>query len=170
MYVAPHVPLLGRLYTVPSGYAGIRATLACMRKMVNDWRTAPEIVSAARSIVFMEPAKDAVAEASALYRYVRDSVRYVQDVLGVETLATPIITLHTRSGDCDDQATLLATLLESIGYPTRFVVAGYSDPGIFEHVYLQVCIDGEWISCDTTERETFGWDAPDPVALMFEEH
>lgn len=168
MYIAPHITLNGCLVGIPDGVGGIVTTVSTMRKMVNDWRVDPGIISAARSIVFMCPQKDDESEARALFQFVRDRIRYVRDVLGVETLSTPQMTLKTRHGDCDDQATLLATLYESIGFPTRFIVAGYEMPGVYDHVYLQVLVHGEWVSCDPTEPEGFGWDAPDAVAMMVE--
>lgn len=131
--------------------------------MVKHWRTDPQMIAAARSIVFMSPQKSDAAEADALFSYVRDNVRYVRDVLDIETLATPLVTLASRSGDCDDQSTLLATLLEAIGFRTCFVIAGYNDPRVFEHVYLYVEVDGAWLACDPTESEYFGWEPPDPV-------
>jgi transglutaminase-like putative cysteine protease len=168
MYVAPHVTLSGCLHPIPDGVAGIHVTLRAMRELVRQWRTSPDLISAARSIVFLELAKDEVSEARTLFQFVRDRVRYVRDVLDVETLSNPMLTLRTRSGDCDDQSTLLATLYEAIGFPTRFVVAGYTLPHIYEHVYLQVFVDGEWVSCDPTESEPFGWEPSDAVSMMIE--
>ena len=98
----------------------------------------------------------------------RDTVRYVRDVHEVETLQSPDKTIALRVGDCDDQAVLLASLLESVGYPTRFVAAGYAAPGELDHVYLQVCLDGEWLDADPTERMFLGWAPPDPVTLLVE--
>jgi transglutaminase-like putative cysteine protease len=75
------------------------------------------------------------------------------------------MTLHGRLGDCDDQVVLLATLLEAVGYPTRFVVSGYNDPGQFEHVYLQAWLNDQWVNMDPTEQHPMGWAAPGAVAL-----
>jgi transglutaminase-like putative cysteine protease len=113
------------------------------------------------------PEKDRHAEASALYQYVRDTVRYVMDIHDVETIATPDKTLSAKIGDCDDQSTLLATLLESVGYPTRFVVSGYVTKNP-EHVYLQVLVDGDWFDCDPTEHQYFGWAPPNPTIVYIE--
>lgn len=168
MYTAPHVGLSGCLYPLPNGTAGVFATIRAMRALVRQWRADPRIVSAARSIVFNEAGKDHLSEARALFRFVQQRVRYTRDVLDVETLASPLVTLQTLGGDCDDHSTLLAALFESIGFPTRFVVSGYSDPGVFEHVYLHVDVDGTWYACDTTERERFGWEPGDAVAYYVE--
>ena len=76
--------------------------------------------------------------------------------------------MHRQVGDCDDKSTLLATLFECAGYPTRFVLAGYTYPGVFEHIYVQVFAGGDWINADATEPQALGFAPPDPVALDFE--
>lgn len=172
MYLAPHVGLSGHLDTIPAGVPGTMATVERMRALVNEWRVNPQIINAARSIVFNEPAKDELAEARALFKFVQQRIRYVRDVRDVETLATPLATLETRSGDCDDHATLLATLLEAIGFETRFVLTSYQSTDAFEHVYLATLVNrGEcpvWMFADTTERGPFGWHAEDPILFYVE--
>lgn len=137
--------------------------------MVRAARVALPIRQAATSIVFLTPEKNEHAEVDALYSWVRDHVRYVRDIHEVETLSTPERTLQGRIGDCDDQATLLASLLEAVGYPTRFVVAGYYEHGSVEHVYLQAFAGGDWIDLDPTEKQCMGWAPPGPVSLYIEE-
>lgn len=117
--------------------------------------------------MFLTPERDELSEVRALFQLVQ-GIRYVRDVHEVETLASPAKTLLMRVGDCDDKATLLAALLESIGYPTRFVVAGYFQPGEVEHVYLQVHAAGQWIDLDPTEHESIGWSPPEPVTMFIE--
>lgn len=172
MYLAPHTHLSGHLSSIPDGPQGAHATVSAMRALTTEWRTDPRIINAARSIVFNEPAKNDFAEARAIFRFVQQRIRYVRDVLNVETLATPLATLETRSGDCDDHATLLATLLEAIGFETRFVLASYLNPESFEHVYLAVLICCgelcEWVYADSTERNPFGWQAEDPLMYFVE--
>lgn len=168
MYMAPRYSLSGCLVRIPGGRAGVHATLRAMRSLVTQWRADPRVVSAARTVVFYELNKDEMSEARALYHFVRSHVRYVRDVLDTETLATPLATMESRGGDCDDHATLLATLYEAIGFPTRFVIAGYHAPGEYEHVYLQVMVWGEWVSVDTTEPEYFGWEPESPVIRYVE--
>lgn len=150
-----------------NGTTGIYQTLAAMRQMVNHCKTDPQIRQAATSTVFLTPEKDEIAEVRAVFEFVRDRIRYVKDIYGVETLSTPDKTLEGMIGDCDDQTTLLAAMLEAIGYPTRFVIAGYSGRD-FEHVYLQVWIQGHWISLDPTEHHPLGWEPPDPTVIAYE--
>jgi len=139
-----------------------------MRRLVREYRKHPDIRQAATTAVFLTPERDELSEVRALFLYVRDGIRYVRDVHEVETLSSPDKTLAGMVGDCDDQSTLLASLLEAIGYPTRFVVAGYSAPGELEHVYLQAFAQGEWIDMDPTESWPMGYAPPDPVTVMIE--
>jgi transglutaminase-like putative cysteine protease len=169
MFLAPTPQLHGTIGFLAPGAAGVFQTLRIMREMVRKYRTDPRILTRARSIVFLTPEKNEAHEAQALFAFVRDSIRYTRDVLGVETLSTPDKTLAARVGDCDDQVTLLATLLESVGYPTRFVVAAYYDLAVFEHVYLQTLIGGEWVDMDPTEREACGWSPPGALAIHYED-
>lgn len=169
MFSAPHPQALhGCLVPLANGVRGVNATLAAMRRLVKQGKTQMPMLTASRHLVFMTPAKDEFAEADAVFQYVRDTIRYTRDVYGVETLSTPDKTLQTRVGDCDDKTTLLATMLECVGFPTRFVVTGYEQPGCFQHVYLQVWIQGQWIDADSTEPYELGYAPPAPVAQMIE--
>ena len=168
MMLAPMPQLSGKVIYLPEGLNGVRRTLVYMRELVKQGRVDPLIRQAATQAIFLTPEKDEYSEANAIFDMVRDSIRYVKDVNQVETLSTPQITLAGRLGDCDDQTVLLAALLESVGYPTRFVVAGYSDPNAYDHVYLQACVNNQWIDMDATEKQVMGWSPPNPVALAYE--
>lgn len=167
--LAPQVNLTGSVNGLSGGFRGVAQTISLMRQMVNASKVNLTIRQAATTTIFLAPERDELGEAAKLYELVRDTVRYVKDVHDVETLSTPEKTLLGRIGDCDDQAALLAALFESVGYPTRFVVAAYRDPSVLEHVYLQVLVNGMWVDCDPTEQGMyFGWAPPDPVNLYFE--
>lgn len=167
MMLAPTPTLEGRVVHIPNGPAGVSATLRAMRDLVNRCKTSLRIRQAATGIAFLTPEKDYAAAAEAIFNFVRDHVRYIRDVNGVETLQSPDITLQLQLGDCDDQTTLLASMLESIGYPTRFVVAGYSGDQ-FDHVYLQAWINDHWVDMDATEPHPMGWAAPTPTVIAAE--
>lgn len=143
-------------------------TLRAMRQLVRQFRTDPVIRQAATNLIFLTPEKDEYSEAEAIFHSVRDGIRYVKDVHDVETLSTPTITLAGRIGDCDDQAVLLASLLEAVGYPTRFVIEGYNVPGNFEHVYIESLVFGQWIPMDATENNAMGWSPDNVVAKATE--
>jgi transglutaminase-like putative cysteine protease len=153
----------------PSGKAQVWDTLRRMREIIKQSRVDPNVIRAAVAITHTTPERDSVSQIRALHEYVRDQIRYVLDVHQVETLADPATTLRRRVGDCDDQATLLCSMAESIGYPSRLVVAGYSDASSFEHVYCQLLGDGIWWDCDPTERGLNFGEAPEmPLALFIE--
>lgn len=107
--------------------------------------------------------KDWRGQVFALFEFVRDHIRYVRDIRGVETIATPEQVLRQQQGDCDDKAVLLASLLESIGHPTLFMAVGF-EPGKFSHVLTQTLIGRRWVYLDPTERVGLDW-RPDGIVL-----
>jgi transglutaminase-like putative cysteine protease len=147
------------LSEVPPGIDGIEATLALMQSVVSEYKYQPQIVALARSIIDDVPQKSYGAESRAIFEYVRSRVRYTQDVDGMEYVQSPLVTLATQHGDCDDQATLLATLLAAVGRKTRFVAAGFNG-GEVEHVWTEVWLKDRWFAADTTEDHDFGWRPP----------
>ena len=168
MMLAPMPQLSAVSVQMRDGYPGVLQTLAKMRQLVKQCKTNPEIRQAATQAIFLTPEKNQLHEVDAIFRVVRDGIRYVRDVHDVETLSTPMITLAGRLGDCDDQVMLLASMLESVGYPTRFVIEGYHDPRQYEHVYLQVWVYDQWIAMDPTEPYPLGWSPPNPVCQQVE--
>lgn len=168
MMLAPQIAFNSRLLTYSNGVRGVAQTVGLMRELVRQGRIDPAILAAARSLVFLTPEKDAGAELQVIFDHVQNCIRYTSDIHEVETLSSAAQTLAGRCGDCDDKSVLLASLFEAVGYPTRFVVAGYEEGGQLEHVYVQVCCDGEWIDADATEPHPLGWAAPDAVTLYVE--
>ena len=75
---------------IPSGKAGTVTTLKIMRGLVKRYKTAPSIRTLAQILTRNLPDKNYTREADTLFKYVRDRVRYVRDVNGVETIQTPI--------------------------------------------------------------------------------
>ena len=146
-------PTTATLQAIPSGALGTRATLRIMSKLVRHFKKNIEIRTLALSLVSDVPGhKNWTSQIKAIHAWVRDNIQYVRDIRGVETLATPIKTLEFRAGDCDDQAVLLASLLEAIGHPTRFVAMKQSTFGGYVHVYTETKIGNRWYPLETTEK------------------
>lgn len=111
--------------------------------------------------------KDKFAEIYSLYNFVKDRIRYVRDIRGIETLHTAERILQNKAGDCDDKSILLASLLESLGFKTRFVAVGFSAPQKsffgkpqargYSHVLPEVLLKNDWIPLETTEPVDIGW-------------
>ena len=129
-------PASSRIANIPDGVAGVRATLELMAKLARAGKKQLPVRLAALQITQRLPQRGYSEEVAALHAFVRDRIRYVQDVRGVETLQDPVRTLQLRAGDCDDKSVLLAALLESIGHPARFVAVGFR-PGEWSHVYVE---------------------------------
>lgn len=126
----------------------------------------PVIRAKALSLTQDLPQKDKLGEIRALFDYVQNGIRYVRDITNVETLYYPEQVMYQESGDCDDKSVLLASLLESIGHPTRFVAVGFQ-PGHFSHVFVDTIVgNGKWLSLDTTEPQPMGWRPPGIVSVL----
>lgn len=150
---------------IPSGEDGTRTTLKLMSGLVKAGKTALPIRQLALSLVHRNGQKDWYGEVRDLHQFVRDHIRYVKDIRGVETLQTPEKTLEIGQGDCDDKSTLLAALLESIGHPTKFIAVGFA-PKQYVHVLVATKIGPRWIPLETTEPQEVGWFPPGVKSIM----
>jgi len=154
------------MQVIPSGEAGVKVTLKIMREQVRRWKVDPNIRRLALSIVEQAGQKDYRKEIKLLHAWVRDRIRYVRDINGVETLHTPPRILEQGQGDCDDKSILLAVFLESIGHPTRFVAVGFQ-PFRYCHVYVETLFGkNDWVPLETTEPVAAGWAPPNVKARL----
>lgn len=163
MYLS--TPTTSTIEGIPAGKAGVRATLRRMSDLVRKGKTALPVRLKALSLVKRNGQKDWKGEVGNLHAFVRDRIRYVKDVRGVETLTTPEKMLEIMQGDCDDKSIVLASLLESIGHPTRFVAVGFSPLG-YSHVLVETRIGNKWIPLETTENVPVGWYPPGVTRRM----
>lgn len=116
----------------------------------------PRIRELAMSLTNQLQQRDWRNEVRALHGFVRDQIRWVNDRIGAEVVQTPEKTLEIGTGNSDDKATLLATLLLSIGHPTRFVAVGVT-ASVYSRIYVETRIGSRWIRLDTTEAIEIGW-------------
>lgn len=150
---------------LPDGVAGTRATLKAMAQLVRQYKKDPSINLLALDLTRGLPSYDHVGEINRLQLFVRDKIRYVMDVDGVETLRTPLVTLDYAAGDCDDKSVLLCTLLATIGYQCQFLAVGF-DGETFSHVMAAVKMGTRCIPCETiVPGAGVGWfpNGADPV-------
>ncbi len=172
-------PVPYRLGSIPSGDAGVAATLAIMVKMVLEYRASPDVRVTAQSLVRDCPSRDAVCQVKTIHAWVRDNIKYLPDVRDVETIQTPDYTLRMMSGDCDDQSVLTSALCESVGRPTRFMAIAVRG-GDFSHVSSQVLLGTRWVNLETIVPKLaqpwehfpaghptpIGWFPPDATRVM----
>jgi transglutaminase-like putative cysteine protease len=139
------------------GRGAIMRTVKNMRSMVEARRKDPVIIDTARKIMnaYGVARDDTKGEAAAIYRFLKNHIRYTRDPIDVELLQDPVITLAWRTGDCDDISVLGASLAESIGLPTRFVL--YSrQGGVPHHVLFEVRTDEGWLPIDVVYNRGVG--------------
>lgn len=153
------------LKKLPPGRAGVRATLEEMRALVRAYKKNLLVRETAAGITSELQQKNYLGEVKLNHRFVRDNIRYIRDIHGIETIQSPQYTLQNGYGDCDDKSTLLAALLESIGHPTRFVAVG-KRPGKFNHVYVETLVGKRWFPLETTEPVPAGWAPPGMSSRM----
>ncbi|KYC45512.1 MAG: Transglutaminase-like superfamily protein [Candidatus Methanofastidiosum methylothiophilum] len=90
-----------------------------------------------------------------IYKFVRDEIKYVEDYLTFdyrfEYWQFPEETLKLRTGDCEDQAILLCTLLRAKGYSPEDVKVVFgltsSNTG---HAWVELFYEGGWVVFDPT--------------------
>jgi hypothetical protein len=173
-------------YAIPFGLGGVQRTLRLMVDVASTFKTDLHVRTLAVCLVggrvitlangsqvryqTCRP-KDYVAELRCLHAFVRDHIRYVRDVAGVETLQTPVQTLWVLGGDCDDKSILFCALAAAIGFQTRFCAIGVrGEP--FSHVLAQALYEptGEYISAETILTDPsveLGWEPPDATEVMY---
>ena len=71
-----------------------------------------------------------MCQAKALYYFVRDEFDYVPDPVAYDYIKSPLESLYSKGGDCDDATVLLSSLLGAVGIRTRLVF-------VPRHVYVE---------------------------------
>lgn len=70
-----------------------------------------------------------------LYEFITTNVPYRRDIVDVETIQLPEITVNL-GGDCDDYVVLAGTLLESAGVQVQIAVSQQMGDGSYDHIFL----------------------------------
>lgn len=141
-------------------------------KLVALSKGKPEVRELAFSLVRNVPERDYAGEIAAIFHWVRDNIRYTHDPWKLDVFEDAEWTLKTRAADCDGTSILLASLLESIGYPVRMKVVSY-DGVRYTHIYPLVGDRPEkptrWIALDATiPWARPGYERPYVKARVFE--
>jgi hypothetical protein len=139
---------------LPQGDAGTETTIQKMWQLIDAGMADQNVNRTAMLIVRGVPQFNRLAEAQAVYRWVRANLRFTSDIRGKETLRSPAEILQVKGGDCDDYVILTCALLGTIGHKMRIVtVASHpADPTAFTHVYPEDFIRGQWIALDAARR------------------
>lgn len=177
---------LADLPTTDNGLDAVRSTLRNMVAITRKYKRDAGTINVARTVLRACGIPDVrsakAATIACLQGWVRDSIIYVPDPRDVEMLQTPPQTLSIGTGDCDDKAILTATLLETIGFDTRFMAVGglgaeWADGGDawcsgdnppYSHVLAQVRMGADtWLCLETIVAGAApGWCPPGIAVLM----
>jgi hypothetical protein len=116
------------------GKAGNLETVEFMRGIARQRASDPSVRQLALQILMAHkvPSNYYKDETLAIARFVKDRVRYVRDINGVETVTDPLTLIDQikrgeAQGDCDDMSLLIATLLLSIGHQPYFRIVKYNN-------------------------------------------
>lgn len=150
---------------LPGGDRGVAQTMDLVKQLVDQAIKDPYINRSAIQILqsYNVPQYDQRAAASAIWNWVRQNIRYVQDPVGKETVRPANVILEVGAGDCDDiNGVLIPSLLGTIGIPTRGVtVAASPNSQDFSHIYAEAYIDGQWIPLDAARKDVSFGQAPE---------
>ena len=112
------------------------------------------------------PEHDDMGEVRAIYKYVRDNVRYTGDAHKLDTFRRPARTLQLRIGDCDDAAALVGAMASAAGFEQGLRVVRTGDSDDFNHVYNVVGLPRtapqRWVPVDATMNRGVGWEVAGP--------
>jgi hypothetical protein len=136
------------LGTLPSGDAGIAATVAAMQATIDDAVAAATTGRALRLVAQEVSAAagtpGAVPFARELWNWLADHVHFQRDPAAVELLRAPGALLACIDqdgeceGDCDDLAMLAASILAVAGLRPVLITVGRRRTGQLEHVFAGV--------------------------------
>jgi hypothetical protein len=164
MNLEMRAPMNVTVLQIPGGDAGTAATIAAMRRLIEEGKKDPVVRELAIDILRRARIKayDFAGEARAIYNSVLRNMRFTRDVRGKETLHSARELVRLRMGDCDDFTILMCSLLESVGLATQIktVANDERDPQTFTHVFPEVRINGKWVAADAARRHPAFGKAP----------
>lgn len=132
-------------------------TLVRMAELVDRRASDPRVRYAVYDIVRQVADRDVAGQIAAIRAWLAQRCKFLSDPVQDELIIDPTVllgdavTTGSAYGDCDDVATLAATIGQSIGIPARFVVASF-DGGPMSHVWAELHDGARWHELDVTRR------------------
>lgn len=155
-------------FKLSGGFNSGTETAKFIAKLANLYKRNKLIRGLSVDIVSPVRSHDYLEEIKRIFDWVQKNIRYVRDIVGVETIQIPLVTLSPRysdigigAGDCDDQVLLLASMLLSIGVRNiyaRVVTYNVTDKE-YKHIYLVLVYNGKVYSLDPIAKDkSFGYE------------
>jgi transglutaminase-like putative cysteine protease len=163
---------------IGTGDQAIYNTVTKMKNIIRESSKNTYVREWAKKIVSRVTVNEKKEEASSIFDFVRDNVRYTKDPLGFEYLQTPPVLLEDIRlyqdgrgdrpvGDCDDMTLLSLSLLKSIGFQVAIKVVSFSESKKFGHVYGLVQIGYDWVPFDCVRPDQdMGWESKGHTRVM----
>ena len=139
---------------IPYGHQGTKLSIAEMRKLVEAGTQEIKNIHLARNITRYCAPRDYECHVRAIYEWVKKTIAFRRDPVNVELVqdVQAILSQPFPSGDCDCHSVVVATLIECVGLPTRFVTTKDEDDS-YTHVYTEVLIPEKgWTSADSSRK------------------
>jgi len=150
--------------------------LQILREIVLQYGRDPRIAQLAVEICRRAKCKprEYKKQASCLLKWVQTNIYYVNEA--GERLQSPMYTLKTGMGDCDDMAIILCSFFESLRLPWKLVISASTPSGLvryhegdpnfkplaYSHIYCMVgdrpFTPKKWTYCEPTMDVPMGWD------------
>jgi len=105
--------------------------------LVREGLRDPRMRHLAVSLVQQCPDRNDGCEVASIFYFAKSNIRYTGDITDIDTYQTAARTLQFGGGDCDDSATVLATLLGELGFQCGFRVVSTTGKS-WEHIYAIV--------------------------------
>lgn len=131
-------------------------TVKWMSRFAHKDKDAAEVRSRVERVCRFLVQGDYASEVLACYYWTCQHIRYIKDPVGVELVKDPVRVLETRAGDCDDIATLLASMLMSCGNDACFSLVGFDGNKGASHVFACVYVRGKWVALDPVANREIG--------------
>lgn len=76
------------------------------------------------------------ATLKAVFDFVFENIKYVEDARGLEDVKSPSQTYHSGYGDCKSMSILVAALLDALGFKYKYRFVSYKKKHPVTHVYV----------------------------------
>lgn len=145
------------------GDEGIKNTLIAMKQLVIDTDQNRIVKQTAQKIIKNISPTDHIGQIKAIFSWVKNNMKYVRDIRGVEELTRPDITIQSiekgeylHSADCDDFAMLLSALLRAVGFQTRLEAVAIKSDKQYDHARVSVYNPdtAKWICLEGTKKNS----------------
>ena len=116
----------------------MKTTVPNILMLIREGRNDPMIREIAIKVITAAdiPWTDYPDVIATIARWVRQNVRFVEDPKRTDVIFPPLQVLDLGGADCEDQTTLAASLLGSIGLPVNIVIVSKTGD-VWDHIFLR---------------------------------